>query len=70
MTMKIERQLRGFHISIGDHKGHQANNIQEVVYALEHYYRQPVPGYSTAKGDFWQSHLDHAKECSCCPLCR
>ena len=70
MTMRIEREPRGFRIGIGDHRVHKATSIQEVVYALEHYYREPVPGYSNAKGDFWQNHVDHAKQCSCCPLCR
>ena len=68
--MKIETQGSGFLIRIGDHRTHKATNIQEVVYALEHYFRRAVPGYSNAKGDFWQHHVDHAKECSCCPLCR
>ena len=71
MAMTINPNFQGgFRLSIGDHKVHDAKDLQEVAYALEHYFRRAVPGYSDATGDFWQHHLDHAKECSCCPLCR
>ena len=72
MAVTIEAKGRGkFRIGIGDHRTHVAASMQEVVYALEHYFREPVLGYSNApSGDFWANHLSHAKECSCCPLCR
>jgi len=60
---------RGFKISIGDGKTYPARDLQEVVYALEHYFGKAVPGYSTEPFDR-QKHFQHAEECDCCPLCR
>ena len=34
-----------------------AQDLQEVGYALEHYFN-------------YRKHIDHSKTCDCCPLCR
>ena len=60
---------QGYSLNIGNGKTAHAANLQEVVYGLEHYFRDGVPGYSGDKFDY-QKHIEHSKVCSCCPLCR
>jgi len=62
----------GYDISIGVGKTFHARTPQEIVYALAHYFRVNFPEYTgdPDKPFDYQKHLDHAKECDCCPLCR
>ena len=58
----------GYIIRIGDRRHYRARDLQAVAYALEHYFRIPLPGYSTPTPDFWANHLAHEQECGCCPF--
>ncbi|HLE81247.1 MAG TPA: hypothetical protein VJA25_08130 [Dehalococcoidia bacterium] len=70
MTMTITRDpiTEVYRISVGVGKLARAKGLQEVANALVHYFRDRLPGYVETY-DF-HSHIAHAKECSCCPLCR
>ena len=59
----------GFKIGIGVGKLFAAKDLQEVIYGMEHYFRQSAPGYSSEPFDY-KKHLAHQQKCSCCPLCR
>lgn len=56
----------GFDISIGVGKLFHARNLQEVVYGLQHYFRESIPEYPYD----YDKHKKHSEECDCCPLCR
>jgi len=56
----------GYDISIGIGKKFRARDLQEVVYGLQHYFRQSIAQYPYD----YQKHIEHAKVCDCCPLCR
>ena len=60
--------MRGYQISIGSGKKARAKDLQEVAYALMHYFQDGMPGY-TDKFNY-KKHIEHAKVCSCCPFCR
>ena len=66
VTLHHDGQSKGFDISIGAGKKFKAENLQEVVYGLQHYFRESIPEYPFD----YQKHIDHAKECGCCPLCK
>jgi hypothetical protein len=70
MTFRIEKSPYNdsFSIYLGDRKRYEARTIQEVIYAIEHYFGVGVPGYN--KPFDRTKHLNHAAECDCCPLCR
>jgi len=62
----------GYDISIGVGKKFYARSMQEVIYGLSHYFNVNIEHYTgdpNKKYD-WSKHLDHAKVCDCCPLCR
>jgi hypothetical protein len=56
----------GYDISLGVGKIFHARNLQEVVYGLQHYFRESIPEYPFDS----DKHYKHSKECDCCPLCR
>ena len=58
-----------FGISIGTGTTFHAGTLQEVVYGLEHYFDQAVPGYSKSPFDRTH-HREHQTQCGCCPLCK
>ena len=55
-----------YRISIGDGRPASAKTLQEVVYALQHYFRKEIAEYPFD----YEAHIKHAAECGCCPLCR
>lgn len=56
-------------VSIGVGKKFRAENLDEVARALQHYFQ--VDLFTDVMGKFdYQEHLEHAKECLCCPFCR
>lgn len=57
---------KGYDISIGVRRIFHARDLQEVVYGLQHYFRQSIAEYPYD----YQKHIEHAKVCDCCPLCR
>jgi hypothetical protein len=62
----------GYDISIGVGRIFYARSMQEVIYALSHYFRVNIEHYTgdpNKKYDY-DGHLNHSKECDCCPLCR
>lgn len=64
---KITKRYDGrYKISIGTGKTFTADNIHELVYALEHYFHEGI--YN--KPFDYHKHIEHNKECKCCPLCR
>jgi len=63
---KIELYNDRYKISIGTGKTFSAANLQEVVYALQHYFRESIAEYPFD----YKKHQEHAKECNCCPFCR
>ena len=66
---RVETDARGgYLIRIGDKKKYRAQDLQAVGYALEHYFRVPLPGYSKPSPDFWANHLAREQECGCCPF--
>lgn len=75
--MKVLREVFEIHtngkgnylISIGIGRLFPAKDLQEVIYAMEHYFQKAAPGYSKEPFDY-QKHLEHQKICNCCPLCR
>jgi hypothetical protein len=68
-TVRRNYPKDGFRITIGVGKAFIARNLQEVIYGLEHYFNEAIPEYSIAPFDR-QKHMEHAKTCDCCPLCR
>lgn len=67
---KVQKDAKGdYQISIGTGRLAKADSLQEVVYALEHYFQEGISGYSGRKFDY-EGHIKHAEECGCCPLCR
>ena len=63
---KVEQCNNRYKISIGTGKTASARTLQEVVYALQHYFQESIAEYPFD----YQKHKDHAKECDCCPFCR
>lgn len=63
---QVKRKGNGYTISIGTGKTHQAKNLQEVVYGMQHYFQESISGYPFE----YHKHIEHNKECNCCPLCR
>ncbi len=56
---------QGYKISVGTGKTARAKNLQEVVYALQHYFRESIAEYPWD----YAKHIEHSKECGCCPFC-
>ena len=56
----------GFDISIGVGKRFFARDLQEVVYGLQHYFKESIAEYPYN----YDKHIEHSKVCDCCPLCR
>jgi len=66
-----QTSARQYTISIGVGRKFPARNLQEVGYALEHYFRDGLFHEGSTPANFnHQDHVEHAKECDCCPLCR
>lgn len=66
---KITPYGNGYKISIGTGKTYRADNLQEVIYAMEHYFNQGIPAYSSKTFSLTE-HRKHNEVCHCCPLCR
>ena len=62
----------GYDISIGVGKKFYVRTMQEVIYALSHYFKTNIEHYTgdPHKPYDYDGHLEHAKVCDCCPLCR
>ena len=58
-------QKGGYNISIGTGKTFRAETLQYVANALKHYFQE---GLLNKPFDY-NKHIEHSKECSCCPLC-
>ena len=54
-----------FQISIGVGKKFRALNLNAVAYALQHYFHADL--FDNAWN--YEKHIEHNKECNCCPLC-
>jgi hypothetical protein len=65
MSFKITNTNGVYLIDIGTGTRYCANDLQAVVYALQHYFRESIPMYPFE----YHSHVKHNKECNCCPLC-
>lgn len=69
MTMKIDKNpMGGYTLSIGTGKLARAHDLQEVAYALMHYFRDGMPEYESPFN--YQKHLEHNREFPSCPFCR
>jgi len=69
---KVLKDARGrYQITIGVGKTFPARDLQEVGYALEHYFLDGLfhEGTTPPKYDY-SKHIAHNQECHCCPLCR
>lgn len=63
----IQKDAMGrYRISIGNGKPTSSKDLQGVVYALQHYFRESIPEYPYD----YESHIKHAASCDCCPLCK
>ncbi len=56
----------GYLVNVHTGKNYTARNLQEVVYALQHYFKESIAEYPYD----YEKHVAHSKECDCCPLCR
>ena len=66
-TITKRDRSEGYNISIGVGKRFRADNMQEIAYALEHYFQD---GLLNKPFDY-DKHIEHGKTgCDCCPLCR
>ena len=54
-----------YQISIGVGKKFRAINLNEVAYALQHYFHDDL--FDNAWN--YTKHHEHNKVCNCCPLC-
>jgi len=65
----VKRDYKGsFKIGIGVGRTFKANDLSEVARGLMHYFNDVIN--VTEKSPFdRKKHLEHIKECSCCPLC-
>jgi hypothetical protein len=66
MSFKVDKGVKLYHISIGTGKTYTANNLQEVVYALQHFFRESIPQYPF---EFHNINME-TKQYSDCPFCR
>ena len=65
MSFKIDRENNRYKISIGTGETYRANNLQEVVYALQHYFQESIPMYPFE----YHRHAEQNKIDNRCPLC-
>lgn len=71
MTFKVDTEYtgpmdRGYKISIGTGKTFHARSLEEVAYGMQHYFQTDL---FENRFDYTK-HMEHAKTCDCCPLCR
>ena len=67
-TVKQDGQGR-YIISIRKGNSTKVAALQYVVYAMEHYFGESIPGYSDGPFDR-AKHNHHNEQCGCCPLCK
>ena len=62
----VDKKGESYRIGIGLGKTFKANSLNEIGYALQHYFKEDM-----FENKFeYNKHIEHQKDCPCCPLCR